>query len=68
MTYTTKYFVEYYESERGWGSDVWETAYDTKDEALAATKETNDKYMNKSYTPDYYIRATYVGERAVKES
>jgi len=58
---TIKYRVDYYESERGWGNDSWTTEYATEQEALKATTETNEKYCSTSSTPDYYIKATYVG-------
>jgi hypothetical protein len=58
---STKYDVEYFESERGWGTDTWITSYDTEEEALAEVEKTNSKYLGQSITPDYYIRATYLG-------
>ena len=60
-----KYRVQYHESERGWGSDVWNTDYDTEQEARKAYQECEDRYMNQSSTPDYYIRPTYIGEVSV---
>lgn len=64
---TIKHVVEYYESERGWGCDIWETPYDTKEEALRMVKECNDKFMGQQTTPDYYIKASYLGETFVNE-
>jgi hypothetical protein len=57
-----KYRVSYYESERGWGNDSWNTDYITEEEALIKVEETNLKFCSTVSTPDYYIRATYVGE------
>lgn len=56
-----KYRVNYYESD-GWSADCWDVDYDTEQEAHKAFKECEDKYMNKPYTPDYYIRPVYIGE------
>ncbi len=60
-----KYRVEYYESERGWGSDSWTTDYNSEEEAMEWVKKTNDKYCSSSKTPDYYIKAKYLGEFTV---
>lgn len=57
-----KYRVNYYESESGWGSDSWNTDYDTEQEARKAYQECFDRYMGKTSTPSYYIRPTYVGK------
>lgn len=57
----TKYRVHYYESESGWGSESWNTDYDTEQEAKEKYQECYDQFMNKSQTPNYYIRPTYVG-------
>lgn len=59
-----KYRVNYYESD-GWSTDSWNTDYDTEQEAKEAYQSCWDEYMNKSSTPSYYIRPTYIGE--VKE-
>lgn len=56
-----KYRVHYYESERGWGSDSWTRDFDTEYEAKAEYQECYNHFMNKSQTPDYYIRPTYIG-------
>lgn len=56
-----KYRVQYIESESGWGSDVWNTDYETEQEARIAFQECWDKYMEKDKTPTYYIRPTYFG-------
>ncbi len=61
MSNNIKYRVEYYESERGWGSERWTTDYKTEKEAKAMVEETNLKYGGKEITPDYYIIATYLG-------
>ena len=58
----TKYRVNFYESEAGWGSDSWNTDYTTEQEALKIVEETNAEYMGKTVTPIYYIKATYIGE------
>jgi hypothetical protein len=58
-----KHLVEFYESERGWGSETWVTEYDTYEQAQAVVYECNYKYMGKSVIPDYYIKATYKGEK-----
>lgn len=34
-----KYRVNYYESESGWGSDSWNTDYDTEQEARDAYQD-----------------------------
>lgn len=64
--FVEKHVVRYYESERGWGSDTWETAYDSYEEAMKWVNETNEKFMGKDFAPDYYIRATYVGLKEVE--
>lgn len=56
-----KYRVKFYESERGWGSDTWTRDYPNESEALKAVIECNQKYMGQCSTPDYYIKATYIG-------
>lgn len=61
MSKKIKYRVKYYESERGWGSDSWNTDYPTQLEAENATNETNAKNVS-THAPDYYITATYIGE------
>ena len=57
----TKYRVNYYESESGWGNDSWTRDFDSEALAQQAVKETNDKYCSSASTPDYYIQATYKG-------
>lgn len=57
-----KYRVNYYESESGWGSDCWDTDYDTEQEARDAYQECFDRYMGRGDTPSYYIRPTYIGK------
>lgn len=59
---TIKYRVNYYESEKGWGSDSWDSDYDTEEEAKAAFQDCWDSYMDKDIIPDYYIRPTYIGK------
>lgn len=61
MTENIKYRVEYYESERGWGSDSWVTDYNSESEARLIVEDTNNKYCSSPITPDYYIKATYIG-------
>lgn len=56
-----KYRVHYHESESGWGSDTWNTDYNTEQEARAAYQECWDRYMCAERTPSYYIRPTYLG-------
>jgi len=56
-----KYRVKFYESERGWGSDTWTRDYANESDALQAVIECNAKYMWQTQTPDYYIKATYIG-------
>lgn len=51
-----KFRLEFYESERGWGSDVWYNYYDTLDEALAARDECN-RDNSGTHVPEYYIIA-----------
>lgn len=58
---TTKYRVDYYESESGWGSDSWSTYYDTEEEAKEEYQYFMKKYMGKPQAPDYYVCPTYIG-------
>ncbi len=63
-----KHRVEYYESEQSenWsGTDCWTTDYNSYEEAMEWVKKTNDKYCSSSQTPDYYIKAKYLGEFTV---
>lgn len=62
MSNNIKYRVNYYESEKGWGSDSWNTDYSSQAEAEEWVEKTNKLYCSSSQTPDYYIKATYVGE------
>ena len=57
----TVHRVHYFESERGWGSDQWQTDYTTEEEAQKMVKETNEKFCSSVITPDYYIKAEYLG-------
>lgn len=57
----TVHRVHYFESERGWGSDQWQTDYTTEEEAQKMVKETNEKFCSSPITPDYYIKAEYLG-------
>lgn len=56
-----KHVIQYTESERSWGGEVWYAAYATKEEALSAMENTNEG-LPTDYVPDYYIFAEYVGE------
>jgi hypothetical protein len=38
-----KYRVNYYESEKGWGNDSWDTDYDTEEEARNNSKIFENK-------------------------
>lgn len=60
-----KYRVDYFESERGWGSDEWSSDYLTEELALAAVDECN-KGNPTDHIPDYYIVATYKGPVVVR--
>jgi len=62
-----KYRVSFYESERGWGSDSWNTDFLSEELALKNVEETNTKYCSSPTAPDYYIQATYVGPVVVRE-
>lgn len=55
------HIVEYYESERGWGGEIWYRRFDTKEEAEEAIKECNDLLPPGNIAPDYYILASYIG-------
>lgn len=55
------HIVEYYESERGWGGEIWYRRYNSKQEADAAIKDCNGALPRGDVVPDYYIRASYVG-------
>ncbi len=59
----TTYIVEYRESERGWGGEIWFNRFDTEHEARVAVYECNDGLPDSA--PDYYIVASYVGEDCV---
>lgn len=58
-----KCVVKYTESERGWGGEVWYTAFETELEAFDAIEECN-KDLPKE-TPGYYIIASYEGKMEV---
>lgn len=50
-----KWRIKWLESERGWGSEVWTTDYDTKELADAAYQKAYDQAQADKTTPDYYI-------------
>lgn len=54
-----KHVVQYTESERGWGGEVWFTEFETETKALSAVDECNKNLP--ALTPDYYIVAKYLG-------
>ena len=56
-----EYKVLFINSERGWGVEKWTQSYDTEEEALRVVKKTNDRFCSSKQTPDYYIKAEYVG-------
>ena len=51
-----KYVVKMMESERGWGQDYWDVAFDTKAEAEKYMKDTNARNTS-LVAPDYYVQA-----------
>jgi hypothetical protein len=51
-----KYIVKMMESERGWGQDYWDVAFDTRAEAEKYMNETNTRNTS-LVAPDYYIKA-----------
>lgn len=54
--------VNIVEYERGWGSKVDETKhFDNEEEARQFVKDYNKEHNNKSYVPDWYMVAQYVG-------
>lgn len=55
-----KHVVKYFESERGWGGEIWYVGYDTEQEADQAVDKCN-RDLPEGYVPDYYIVATYEG-------
>jgi hypothetical protein len=55
----TEYRVIYRESERGWGSKMFEgMSYATLEEAREAYQKCNSELPDKC--PDYYIQAEYI--------
>ena len=56
---TTTHIVKFYESELGWGGEIWYKRYHTREEALEAVKKSNKDLPDE--TPDYYIIASYEG-------
>lgn len=61
------HIVEYYESERGWGGEIWYRRFDTKEEADAAIRDCNASLPSGNRTPDYYIKASYIGVDEVND-
>jgi hypothetical protein len=59
------FVVEYFESERGWGSDSWTREFDTQKEATEAVAHCNQDNPT-DHVPGYYIVATYAGAKLVK--
>lgn len=55
-----KHIVEFRESERGWGGEIWYSGFDTLEEAKERIAECN-KDLPTDRVPDYYIVATYAG-------
>lgn len=55
------HIVKYYESERGWGGEIWYRRFDTKEKALEAIKDCNGSLPTGNIAPDYYIKASYEG-------
>ena len=51
-----KFVVKMMESERGWGQDYWDVAFDTREEAEAYMKRVTDQNTD-AVTPDYYMKA-----------
>ncbi len=50
-----KWRINWLESERGWGTEVWFNDYDTKELADAAYQKAYDEAASQTHTPDYYI-------------
>lgn len=55
----TNHVVQFTESERGWGGEVWFNTYSSEEEALKEVKECNKDLP--AMTLDYYIIAKYIG-------
>ena len=53
------YIVEYRESERGFGGEIWYRRFNTELEAHKEVFDTNADLP--LVAPDYYICASYVG-------
>ncbi len=54
--------VEFTEYERGWGQRHWDTEYyDNEEEARQRAQDFNLEHNNKTYVPDWYVRAEYMG-------
>lgn len=61
------HIVQYRESERGWGGEIWFRGFATKEEADKEIFDCNKDLPEK--TPDYYILASYIGtDEKVPES
>ena len=57
----TNYVVQFTESERGYGGEVWFNAYDFESQAMDVVRDCNKYYNGDLPTPDYYIIASYLG-------
>ena len=55
----TNHVVQFTESERGWGGEIWYSSYDSEQEALKEVRECNKDLP--AMTPNYYIIAKYLG-------
>lgn len=53
------HIVKYYESERGWGGEIWYRRFPDLMSALLAIEDCNKD--NPATAPDYYIVASYEG-------
>ena len=55
----TNHVVQFTESDRGWGGEVWFNSYETEE---TARKEVYNCERDKTMiTPDWYIHAEYLG-------
>lgn len=55
------HLVKFYESERGWGGEIWYRRFTTKEEAEKAIEDCNKHLPEGNIAPDYYIKASYEG-------
>lgn len=56
-----EHIVKYFESERGWGGEIWYRRFKTEEEANEAIKDCNASLPPGNIAPDYYIQASYEG-------